>query len=536
MIRRLASIPPAELPRRAAGALRREGGFALQRAIDQVRRSYAAELPVGPLIRIFPAPPIDELRAIAPELAAACERDLAHEFDLLGSGPVRVAHGVAAIGTAGHRHDSTPRPGERVNAANRAEARRIRGLIDADYAPIDWHLDFKSGFRWDESTWWRDVPIGHLPGVDVKVPWELSRMQHLPRLACAGALAAAGEPGFAAPERYAREIRNQILDWIAANPPRWSVNWRMPMDVALRVVSWLVARDLLAARGVGFDDGFERVFQRSVREHATHLIHHLEWNREVRGNHYFANVAGLLFCAAYLPRGRATDAWLAWAVQELGAETELQFASDGSSFEASTAYHCLGMEMVAWCTALIRALPAQKAAAIADARPRDWTRHPPLRPGAALPPAHAARVRAMVGFAAALTKPSGLMAQIGDNDSGRFLPIRPPRPVLDPREPTAVAATLGGLTAPGEAAAAMVAGMVAERDAGGGGPSPVSLGLATLSHLCQLTDKHGTGEHSQNTKLGDEGGAREGSAFSEIRVGGGGLRDGGEVLAFPDFG
>jgi len=45
---------------------------------------------------------------------------------------------------------------------------------------IDWHLDFKSGFRWDPKTYYlgtgKHVTLND-PS-DVKVPWELSRCQH----------------------------------------------------------------------------------------------------------------------------------------------------------------------------------------------------------------------------------------------------------------------------------------------------------------------------------------------------------------------
>ena len=40
----------------------------------------------------------------------------------------------------------------RINTANLKEAQRIWNLVDADYCPIDWHLDFKSGYRWLEDT------------------------------------------------------------------------------------------------------------------------------------------------------------------------------------------------------------------------------------------------------------------------------------------------------------------------------------------------------------------------------------------------
>lgn len=512
-LRRLRELPPGEWPLRAAERARREGAAAWQRLADRLRPSYERAVP-GPLLRILPAPPLDALRPHAPAIAAACARDLAHEFDLLGSGPVMVRHGAEVTGVEGWRYSPEPRPGPRVNAANRAESRRIRALIPAGYEPVDWQLDFRSGFRWDESTWWRDVPVGHLPGVDVKVPWELSRMQHLPRLACAHALAAAGEPGFEAPGRYADEFRCQLLDWIAANPPRWGVNWRMPMDVALRVVSWLAAWDLFAAQGVRFDPAFAEVFGRAVREHALHVVAHLEWNREVRGNHYLADVAGLLFCAAYLPRTPQTDAWLAWSTQELGAETALQLTPDGAGFEASTAYHCFAMEMVAWATALVRGLPGEAARALAGACPREWKRRPPLRPGAALPADHALRIRRMVEFAAALTRPGGGMARIGDDDSGRFLPLRPGGGAPAPAEPLAVAAALCGPPDRREPAAALVADWI--------GPQPRVLLPAAPGVRVAARD--------------DVPGGRGDPASCEIVLPGGGARRELRLWAFPDFG
>ena len=63
----------------------------------------------------------------------AADQTLRHEFDLLGSGIVK---------------------------SN----------------PIDWQADLKSGEKWNK-TFFRK--IGHIPGADIKMPWELGRCQHL---------------------------------------------------------------------------------------------------------------------------------------------------------------------------------------------------------------------------------------------------------------------------------------------------------------------------------------------------------------------
>ena len=126
-------------------------------------------------------------------------------------------------------------------------------------------------------------------------------MQHLPQLALAACLAAAdGEP--ARVERLANEFRDEVLDFIAAYPPRFGVQWVTSMDVAIRVANWVLAWDLFPRGGAGRSTASSpRSFTRSVIEHGEHLAANLEWSRELRGNHYLADVIGLLFAAAYLP-------------------------------------------------------------------------------------------------------------------------------------------------------------------------------------------------------------------------------------------
>lgn len=447
LLRRFHGVPPHQVAVRALRRLRRAADEARARRRDRRRCTHPLRgVPSGPLLRYVPAVDPGLLRPWGGEVAALAALYREHRFDLLGSGGVRVAHGMECRGVEGHRYEPGPPVhadaagawlAGRVGAANLDHARRVWALVDDGYAPIDWQLDFKSGYRWDERTWYRDVAFGRLPGVDVKVPWELARMQHLPMLAWAHALARAGAEGMEPAEAYAREFRNQVLDFIAANPPRFGVNWVTAMDVAIRVVSWLVAYDLFRAHGAVFDAPFEAELARSVYAHGAHVAANLEWSAGVRGNHYLADVAGLLFIAAYLPRTGETDAWLAFAAQELAAEVEHQFTPDGAGFEASVCYHRLSAEMVAYGTALLLGLPAQKRAALAEYDARALRTTPPLRPGPArwfrlsaagevqVPPAFVERVRRMAEFTAHVTRPDGRVAQVGDNDSGRFLKLRP---------------------------------------------------------------------------------------------------------------
>ena len=414
----------------------------------------ASRIPGGGLLRYFSPCTAELLRPSAALIRGLTEHFLEHRFDLLGSGWVRVEHGMTCAGVEGHQFPPAPRvPSDqsgdwlrgRVTAANFPEAHRVWTLVDRAYRPLDWHLDFKSGYRWPETTWFGHISYGQAPGVDIKVPWELARMQHLVVLAHAFTLARAGEVGGRPAAVYQREFRNEVLDFVATNPPRFGVNWQCAMDVAIRAANWLVAYDLFRAAGAEFDREFEEVFVRSIYEHGAHVRQHLEWSEHFRGNHYLADVVGLLFVAAFLPRNAETDEWLAFAVAELIREFGTQFGEDGGNFEASTNYHRLSAEMVVYGTALVLGLPAAKQQALGECAPAQPGRKRvaagvplgqfPRPDGAGVAPFPAwywERLGRVFAFSAALADANGRVPQFGDNDSGRFLKLLP---AMQPRLP-----------------------------------------------------------------------------------------------------
>jgi hypothetical protein len=307
-------------------------------------------------------------------------------------------------------------------------------MITPDYQPIDWHSDFKSGYRWPELVWYEHVVVVGIPGVDIKVPWELARMQHLCLLA--RAISAPVAPMSDRSQRCVREIRDQILDFIAQNPCKRGPNWASPMDISIRAVNWIVALELCRVNGIEFDLEFHRVVDASLREHARHITRNLEWTPEFRGNHFLASVLGVLFVASYVARTVETEMWLTWAVHQLRIETMCQFNDDGSNVECSTGYHRLSAEIVLLATALVLGLNDKCLATIRDRTGyisrltgRIVTRRcndiPPRSVAAFLRPVHFERLRGIAQFSSAITKPNGKAVLIGDNDSGRILKIDP---------------------------------------------------------------------------------------------------------------
>lgn len=426
-------------------------GYAIKRANDNKHPTYSLDFKRSMIFSYFCFSDISSLRqpdAIR-QVKLLSDMYISHRFDLLGSGWVQVKHGMKCRGLEGYRYDmgssaNTERNGKwlagRINKANLKESQRIWSLIDENYTPIDWHLDFKSGYRWPETAWYCDVEYGHKLGVDVKVPWELARMQHLPQLAWAFALAKEGTEGFCPPKKYVREFRNQILDFIATNPPRYGVNWYCTMDVGIRVANWLVAYDLFRGFGASFDHEFESVLARSVSEHGKHCIENLEYTPVLRSNHYLSDIAGLLFVAAYLPPSLETNRWLVFAMQELVSEMGNEFHPDGSNFEASTSYHRLSTEIMLYCSVLCLLLPKERRNALKHYDCKTHKVVPILESPAKqkydldrpeiFPAWYWERLERAVEFTLDMTKSNGEIPQFGDNDSGRFMKIWPSCSIL----------------------------------------------------------------------------------------------------------
>ncbi|CAA7612157.1 alginate lyase family protein [Magnetospirillum sp. UT-4] len=437
LIRHALAMSPGEAARKALRYALRQTGRNL---VGRLMRGQCSFPPVsqvqGRLARRLARPDQTLLAANADAIRAAAAAARAHRFDLLGSGPVRVAHGERYPGFGPWRYGpGAALPPEWRQAlagqawrGNRARVLGIVSLIeDESYRPIDWHVDFRSGYRWSPRRWGGSVPYGHAPGVDIKLPWELARLQHLPVLAMAF--------GLDGDARLAAEFRNQVLDFIAANPPGWGVNWACAMDVAIRAANIVLARDLFLAFGADLDEPFEEELTVSMLAHARHIAGNLEWNQAHRGNHYLADICGLAWIAAYLPADAESDTFLVFAVQQLAAEIERQFLPDGANFEASTAYHRLSAEMALYTVAMVLGLPEERRRAFRDYDHTLWRRRPALAPGPmAWPPfsdTAMERLARAVRFAAAVTMPSGIAVQVGDNDSGRFFKLTPGTADLD---------------------------------------------------------------------------------------------------------
>lgn len=287
-----------------------------------------------------------------------------------------------------------PGEAERVNlAAQQALGRRVSllgsGIVDLG-RPIDWLRDPKSGVRWARAYAPRMNYAELDRPSDVKMPWELSRLQWL--IPVGQTYLLSGD------EELARATRRVFEEWIAANPYAFTVNWAIAMEPALRILTWTWFFHVFARSEAWTDREFRERFLSTLFAHADFVERHLE-RSDVNGNHYLSNAAGLVFAGLFFgdhPRARRW-ATVGWGI--LTSEFPQQVHADGVDFESSTAYHRLVTELF-----LLPALYMTKA-------------------GLELPASYRERLGRMGGFVAAYSRPDGSAPFWGDADDGRALPF-----------------------------------------------------------------------------------------------------------------
>lgn len=279
-----------------------------------------------------------------------------------------------------------------VLAIHQTISNKITKLIDKDYQQIDWQKEIIADYDFDIKNLFNKQKI--INGVDIKHPWELGRLQHLPRIALFAIHATNKSELIAA-------FKNQTLDFIANNPIGMGVQWACTMDVGIRVSNLLMAYDIFSQidKENILDDEFKIIFADAIHLHGQFIFNHLEFKEGLTGNHYLFNLSGLLFASSYLTKTEKTKKWLEFSMREIEKEVSKQFFEDGGNFEGSTTYHCLSTEMLVYSTALM------------------------FRNNYNFSNEFKNRFVNTADFILAILKPNGTIPQFGDNDSGRYFKL-----------------------------------------------------------------------------------------------------------------
>lgn len=287
-------------------------------------------------------------------------------------------------------------PGESqrvLHAADRACNRSVDLLGTGPItlgSPIDWSHDYRVDMGWPPGFARAIDYVNRDRPSDVKIPWEISRLQWL--IPAGQAYLLVGE------ERYAAAVRDVLEEWIRANPLAYTVNWSCTMEAALRIFTWTWFFHVFAPSPSWSDDGFRVRFLSALYLHGDFTRRHIE-KADINGNHYTADLAGLVMAGLFFDTVGDGPRWAAIGWQGLCQELPKQVYADGVDFEGSVPYHRLVFELFLW--------PALFRHALGDTIPSDYSE----------------RLRRMAHFTAAYSRSDGTSPLLGDADDGRALPF-----------------------------------------------------------------------------------------------------------------
>jgi hypothetical protein len=255
--------------------------------------------------------------------------------------------------------------------------------------PIDWNRDHESGRR---------APLQFSPFLDyrdyervgdAKLVWEPNRHQHLVTLA--RAYRATGDP------RYARSVAAQLDSWLDQCPFGRGMNWRSPLELAIRLINWAWTLGLVRGSGAVAAE-LEARLRRSLAQHVAQIARRYSTGSSAN-NHRIGEAAGVFVATSVWPGLEKAGRRREESLRILGEEILAQTHEDGGTREQAVGYHQFVLQFFLVVLAVAR------------------------RTGQPLPDGYEPRLQSMLEFLGALGEGGERLPMIGDADDGIVLDL-----------------------------------------------------------------------------------------------------------------
>lgn len=194
--------------------------------------------------------------------------------------------------------------------------------------PINWHKDHSANIYANK---------GHILDVnyrdfkrngDCKLVWEPNR--HHQMVILARAYQVTGDI------KYAQAAVEQISHWLEQNPYGKGMNWRSPLELAIRLINWVWTIDLIKDSGLFAGDFKVKVLQ-SVFLHCRDVSSKFSQGTSAN-NHLVGEAAGVYIAASYFSMLKDAVIWKNTSKQILEREIVAQTFNDGCTKEHAFSY------------------------------------------------------------------------------------------------------------------------------------------------------------------------------------------------------
>lgn len=263
--------------------------------------------------------------------------------------------------------------------------------VDCQFgATPDWNRDPKTGtiapLAFGKTLNYRNESVVG----DIKYLWEPNRHLHLVTLA--QAYHQSGE------QRYLDGLRHQLESWLDQCPYLRGPNWTSSLELAIRLINWSIAWQLIGGVGspvfAGPDGArFRERWLRSIYQHMHFIRGHFS-RYSSANNHLIGELSGLYVGCVTWPFWPDTAKWQQVAKNGLEREALQQNASDGVNREQAISYQQFVLDFLL-------------LAGLAGRENDDAFSEPYWR-----------RIESMLEFLAAVMDVNGNVPMIGDADDG----------------------------------------------------------------------------------------------------------------------
>lgn len=254
---------------------------------------------------------------------------------------------------------------------------------------IDWNrdpgLDKPAPMKFSPSIDYRDFNVTG----DCKFVWEPSRHHQL--VVLGRAYRATGQL------RYAQAVVEQLTGWLEQCPYGVGMQWRSPLELAIRLINWVWTVDLIRESGL-VDGQFKARLLNAVWRQMWDVARKYSYGSS-SNNHLVGEAAGVFVAASYFRKLKDSPRWRAQAKRRLLHAIGAQTYPDGGSREQSLGYQLFVMQLF-----LIAGLVGT------------WT-------GDEFPAAYWDRLEKMFEFVGALSEGGSQLPMFGDADDGYVLDL-----------------------------------------------------------------------------------------------------------------
>ncbi len=195
--------------------------------------------------------------------------------------------------------------------------------------PIAWNREHVCG---------KNTPMGFSGSIDYrdyrvtgdcKIVWEPNRHHQL--VVLARAFRASGRQG------YGEAVVSQLDSWISQCPFGKGMNWRSPLEQAIRMINWVWAIDLI--RGdILLDESFRERLLHTVYLHLWEITRKYSKGSSAN-NHSIGEAAGVFIATCYFPQMKDAEGWRDESRKILEREIRAQTYPDGGGREQAFGYH-----------------------------------------------------------------------------------------------------------------------------------------------------------------------------------------------------